>query len=90
MLQKLLEYSEYAAGRTTEMEQSVPPSKEASVSEIRARKPHKERTGFSALGLRTRSILYGIVAAAILTLLIAVGSRGFHWFDSGSFEKVRH
>src|SRR2546430_1581202 len=64
------------------MEQSVVPSKQASVSEVRARKPDKQRTGFSALGLRTRSILYGILAAAILTLLIAVGSRGFHWFDA--------
>lgn len=34
------------------------------------------------LGLRTRSILYGILAAAILTGLIALGSRGFHWFDA--------
>src|SRR5947209_14540538 len=32
--------------------------------------------------LRTRSIILGIVAAAVLTLLIAVGSRGFHWFDA--------
>jgi hypothetical protein len=35
-----------------------------------------------ALGLRTRSIIYGIIAAAILTGLIAIGSRGFHWFDA--------
>ncbi len=34
------------------------------------------------LSLRVRSIIYGIVAAAILTLLIALGSRGFHWFDA--------
>ncbi|HTK08719.1 MAG TPA: hypothetical protein VL485_16235 [Ktedonobacteraceae bacterium] len=33
-------------------------------------------------GLRFRSILYGILAAAILTGLIALGSRGFHWFDA--------
>ncbi len=32
--------------------------------------------------MRTRSILYGVVAAALLTLLIALGSRGFHWFDA--------
>ncbi|MFL5691349.1 MAG: MFS transporter [Ktedonobacteraceae bacterium] len=32
--------------------------------------------------LRTRSIILGIIAAAVLTLLIAVGSRGFHWFDA--------
>lgn len=34
------------------------------------------------LGLRTRALLYGILAAAILTGLIALGSRGFHWFDA--------
>jgi hypothetical protein len=34
------------------------------------------------LGLRTRAMLYGILAAAILTGLIALGSRGFHWFDA--------
>ncbi len=64
------------------MEQPVVPSKGASVNEVRAPKPGTQRSGFSALGLRTRSILYGILAAAILTLLIAVGSRGFHWFDA--------
>jgi hypothetical protein len=36
----------------------------------------------NTLSLRIRSILYGIVAAAILTLLIVLGSRGFHWFDA--------
>jgi hypothetical protein len=35
-----------------------------------------------ALGLRTQAILYGILAAAILVVLIALGSRGFHWFDA--------
>lgn len=34
------------------------------------------------LGLRTRAMLYGVLAAAILTGLIALGSRGFHWFDA--------
>lgn len=32
--------------------------------------------------MRARSIFYGVVAAAILTLLIGLGSRGFHWFDA--------
>jgi hypothetical protein len=32
--------------------------------------------------MRTRSLLSGVVAAAVLTLLIALGSRGFHWFDA--------
>lgn len=46
-----------------------------------SRKPHKWRVAFSSLRQRTRSIVYGVVAAAILTLLIAVGSQRFHWFD---------
>lgn len=29
-----------------------------------------------------RSICFGILVAVILTLLIAIGSRGFHWFDA--------
>ncbi|MFL5707158.1 MAG: hypothetical protein ACJ8AG_30700 [Ktedonobacteraceae bacterium] len=36
----------------------------------------------ASLGLRTHAILYGILAAAILSGLIALGSRGFHWFDA--------
>src|SRR5215469_18714633 len=32
--------------------------------------------------LRRRSIGAGIVAAFVLVLLIALGSRGFHWFDA--------
>jgi hypothetical protein len=43
--------------------------------------PNAERSP-SSLSLRVRSILFGIIAAAILTLLIALGSRGFHWFDA--------
>ena len=64
------------------MEQSVVPSREAAVDDSRTRKPRKLSRSFSAMGLRTRSILAGILAAAILTLLIALGSRGFHWFDA--------
>jgi hypothetical protein len=29
-----------------------------------------------------RSIVAGILAALVLVLLIALGSRGFHWFDA--------
>jgi len=36
----------------------------------------------TASHLRIRSIFYGIVAAILLTLLIILGSRGFHWFDA--------
>ncbi len=32
--------------------------------------------------LRMRSIGAGMVAAFVLVLLIALGSRGFHWFDA--------
>ena len=40
---------------------------------VRTLQPRKQRMRF---------ILYGIGAAALLTLLIALGSRGFHWFDA--------
>src|SRR5437870_11956424 len=63
------------------MAQSVVPSKTPG-SETPARKSHEPKTAASSLSLRTRSILYGIGAAIILTILIAVGSRGFHWFDA--------
>lgn len=33
-------------------------------------------------GLRARSLAAGTVAALVLILLIALGSRGFHWFDA--------
>ena len=45
-------------------------------------RPRTRRNVYSSLSLRTRSILFGIAAAAILTALIALGSRGFHWFDA--------
>ncbi len=63
------------------MAQSVVPSRTPG-SETPARKSHEPKTAASSLSLRTRSILYGIGAAIILTVLIAVGSRGFHWFDA--------
>ena len=40
--------------------------------------PSHQRTG----RLRARSIAAGIAAAIVLVLLIALGSRGFHWFDA--------
>ena len=33
------------------------------------------------LGQRTAAILFGVLAGTVLTALIAIGSRGFHWFD---------
>src|SRR5947208_14018731 len=63
------------------MAQSVVPSKTPG-SETPVRKSHEPKTAASSLSLRTRSILYGIGAAIILTIFIAVGSRGFNWFDA--------
>jgi hypothetical protein len=34
------------------------------------------------LGQRRRAVLYGVLAGLVLTALIAIGSRGFHWFDA--------
>jgi hypothetical protein len=70
------------------MEQSVVPSKNTQVSEARSPGPRKQGGARGAmnrtpvLSLRIRSIIYGVIAAAILTGLIAIGSRGFHWFDA--------
>jgi hypothetical protein len=48
-----------------------------------AREPRPQQPrGLRISHLRTRSIIYGIIAAAILTGLVAAGSRGFHWFDA--------
>src|SRR5438270_7995622 len=58
------------------MAQSAMPSSETTQDAS----PHAQRR--PTIRLRTRSIILGIIAAAILTLLIAVGSRGFHWFDA--------
>ncbi|MFI5272540.1 MAG: MFS transporter [Ktedonobacterales bacterium] len=33
-------------------------------------------------GQRARAISFGAIAAAALVILIAIGSRGFHWFDA--------
>lgn len=33
-------------------------------------------------GLRTRSLLAGLLAAGLLVLLVGLGSRGFRWFDA--------
>jgi hypothetical protein len=42
--------------------------------------PRRVRMG--TIGERTRSVAYGVAAAAALVGLIALGSRGFHWFDA--------
>src|SRR5579859_3895282 len=64
------------------MEHSAVPSNSASENRMRSHQPHTQRAIPSSLGMRTRSIIYGIVAAALLTGLIILGSRGFHWFDA--------
>jgi hypothetical protein len=64
------------------MEKFVASTNDTPVNKMHAQRPDKKTTGFFALGLRTRCILVGILAAAVLTGLIAIGSRGFHWFDA--------
>ena len=59
------------------MEQPVVASTE-NTRNVRAGE-QKQRTGPD---LRVRSIIAGVIAAVLLTLLIALGSRGFHWFDA--------
>ena len=59
------------------MEQSLSPAKE-STSATQVRQPPRKRVG----RLRVRSIVAGTVATLVLVLLIALGSRGFHWFDA--------
>lgn len=46
------------------------------------RLPARERKGRALHHLRVRALLAGIVAALVLLVLIALGSRGFHWFDA--------
>lgn len=57
------------------MEQPIVQSQRTST----APRPVSARHGLS---LRARCICYGILAAILLTILIAIGSRGFHWFDA--------
>ncbi|GAC1435570.1 MAG: hypothetical protein PVS3B3_25520 [Ktedonobacteraceae bacterium] len=64
------------------MEQPVVPSNGALVNDVHTQRPQQQKRRFSSVGLRTRSILAGILASVILTLFIALGSRGFHWFDA--------
>ena len=64
------------------MEKFVASTNATPVNQMQNHSPGKKSTGFYALDLRIRCILVGILAAAALTLLIAIGSRGFHWFDA--------
>jgi len=64
------------------MEHPVVPSNGTLVNDVHPYTPQQQKRRFSSVGQRTRSILAGILASAILTLFIALGSRGFHWFDA--------
>ncbi|HEU0004247.1 MAG TPA: hypothetical protein VFQ36_25305 [Ktedonobacteraceae bacterium] len=59
------------------MEQSILPARESASTAVASQQPHRQPRR-----LRLRSIIAGIIAALVLILLIALGSRGFHWFDA--------
>ncbi len=59
------------------MQQSLSPAKKRKRATGAQQSPRKQ-----AGRLRARSIVAGIAAALVLVLLIALGSRGFHWFDA--------
>ncbi len=63
------------------MERTVIPSHEVLENRPRSSDSHQRRARTFSPGLRSRAILAGILAAALLTVLIGLGSRGFHWFD---------
>jgi hypothetical protein len=60
------------------MDQPIMPAESASASGSRTDVP---ATVFQAMSLRVRSILFGVLAAALLVVLVGIGSRGFRWFD---------
>lgn len=60
------------------MKQTVVPTSRAANTEVHAQSKSMSTPNHQ----RIRSIFYGIVAAILLTLLIIIGSRGFHWFDA--------
>src|SRR5450759_227353 len=62
------------------MDQSIVPPSRATTSRTQAPPEHKRSSpGWS---LRVRSLCLGIGAAFVLIVLIALGSRGLHWFDA--------
>ncbi|MEO8955916.1 MAG: MFS transporter [Ktedonobacteraceae bacterium] len=60
------------------MKETVVPTSRAANTDVHAQ---SERAS-TPTHQRIRSIFYGVVAAILLTLLIIIGSRGFHWFDA--------
>lgn len=64
------------------MKQSLVSSQETNTARVPTGKAGQRR-GLSSLSrLRLRASIYGLIAALILIGLIALGSRGFHWFDA--------
>src|SRR5579863_265294 len=59
------------------MARTVPASRARAASPVRT---SSARAG--GLGQRGLSMIFGLIAAAVLVGLIALGSRGFHWFDA--------
>jgi hypothetical protein len=64
------------------MQRSIAPSSREQAGAGGPQRSPAVWTRFFPRGLRIRSLFYGIGAAALLILLIALGSRGFHWFDA--------
>jgi len=62
----------------TDMDRLVVPSSETSEAPARSA---THGTSIFPLSIRARSILLGVLAAALLVVLVGIGSRGFHWFD---------
>jgi hypothetical protein len=60
------------------MDRSITPSSTADATHA----PPERKRPFSGWSLRVRSLCLGIGAALLLVVLIALGSRGFHWFDA--------
>ena len=48
----------------------------------RAQAQQHEEQRRRRLGQRMTAVIAGVIAAAVLVILIALGSRGFQWFDS--------
>ena len=60
------------------MKQTLVPTSRSADSDVHVQRKMRA----TASHLRIRSICFGIAAAVLLTLLIILGSRGFHWFDA--------
>lgn len=64
------------------MKQSLVSSQETNTARVPTGKAGQDRGPSSLFRLRLRASIYGLIAALILIGLIALGSRGFHWFDA--------